>query len=225
MSDHKTTPFVSLPLRSLRLRPSMSVQVQRMRSPEVRQELQFLAAVTNKGVMIGPHGANAPQGAKPVQRTELSEGEDVVVRGFTGQYDFSFSARVLQIFSEPFVYALVSYPEEVQAQQVRMAQRMQTAWPAQVLAAGASGPTDAAVLDLSVAGAMVKTLDALGGINTKVKLAISAKVNGTRADLLLPARVCYSQHVPSGDGYQAGLQFLEVSQNDWLALHYLSTPA
>ena len=84
MSDHKTTPFVSLPLRSLRLRPSMSVQVQRMRSPEVRQELQFLAAVTNKGVMIGPHGANAPQGAKPVQRMELSEGEDVVVRGFTG---------------------------------------------------------------------------------------------------------------------------------------------
>lgn len=226
MPDTPSVPIISLPLRNLKLRPSMSVQVQKIRSPEVRQELQFLAAVTNKGVMIGPHGAGTPDhpAAKSASGLGLTAGEDVLVRGFTGQYDFSFSARVIQLFNEPFVYALVTYPDEVQAQQVRMALRMQTAWPAQVLAGG-NAALDASVLDLSVAGAMVKTLEALGGINARVKLTLSAKVNGSRADLVLPARVCYSQHVSSGDGYQAGLQFLEVNQSDWLALHYLSTPA
>lgn len=225
MHDTLTDKPITLPLRNLKLRPGMSIQVDRVEPGSARKELQFLASLSNKGVMVGPHGASGPgTEGSALKDMGLKKGDDVVVRGFTGQYDFAFESRVTQIFTEPFVYALLNPPAEVQALQVRQALRMKTTWPAQVLCAGASAPVDTTILDLSVAGAMVKTFEALGNINNTVKLSLSVKVENKRTDMLLAARICYSLPAADGQGFQTGLQFMELTQNEWLALHYLSNP-
>lgn len=219
MPESASVPVSTVSLRHLRMRPGLSIRLGLARPQgALHLEVQFLAAIAGKGVMVGPY---SHEGSAHTGSMGLSHGEDVVVQGFTGQHDFSFPARVLQTFVEPFVYALLTYPDVVQARQVRRAMRIRTALPAQVQAAGGAVPTDATVIDLSVAGALVRSPAALGAVDTRVTLSLADR----SVPLLLNARICHTQPAQEGGGHHSGLQFLDVQQNDWLALHYLSTPA
>lgn len=208
----------ALDLRSLRLRAGLALQVTQAGATAAdpsQPDLQFLAAISGKGVMVGPAAEAAAAGAAPPSLT-LRPGQDVVVRGFTGQHDFCFTARVLQTFVDPFVYALLAYPAQVQARQVRQARRLGTALPAQVQAYGRpAGP--ATVVDLSPHGALLHTAQALGRPDDLVTLTLHAVVRDRRLDVLLHARIRHTQ--PAGaDGQHTGVQFIGVQQQEWLVL-------
>lgn len=204
-------------LRSLRLRAGLALQVTPAgagAADPAQPDLQFLAAISGKGVMVGPAAEAAAAGAAPPALT-LRPGQDVVVRGFTGQHDFSFAARVLQTFVDPFVYALLAYPAQVQARQVRQAQRLRTALPAQVQAFG-TDPVAATVVDLSPHGALLHTAQPLGRPDDLITLTLHAVVRDRRLDVLLHARIRHVQ--PGGDGQHSGVQFIGVQQQEWLVL-------
>jgi hypothetical protein len=216
MPNDSTPAAVSdISLKTMRLRPGMSLQVQRA-GQDGSREAQFLAAIDGKGVMVGPH---ATAGA-----TGMKAGEDYLVRGFTGQYDFAFGARVIQTFEEPFIYALLAYPPAVQARLVRRAMRMKTSVPALATPEGAPAAT-VTVIDLSVAGAMIKSPAVLGGVGAGLTLAFAVDVDKSRANLSLPTSICHSSRCDSGEGYNIGLAFKAVSTNDKLVLNYLMQSA
>ena len=156
MNDDEISADVSaLSLRDLRLRPGIALQTRRLVEGATKKESLFLAAIEGKGVMVGPVG---PEGAK----TELEEGEVCMVRGFTGQHEFSFLSRVLQTFEKPFVYALLLYPEKVDARLVRQSMRIKTSISAVMTLPDKTNPemkTDHNVMliDLSVSGAMIRS--------------------------------------------------------------------
>jgi hypothetical protein len=130
-SDHPSEDTVlRLPLKALGLRSGMALQTRRLVEGTSKTEAQFFGAIEGKGIMVGPAGSGATQ-------TGLAPGEVCVVRGFTGQYEFSFVSKVLQTFEKPFAYALLVYPALVDAKQVRQSLRTKVAWPARVLAPGA----------------------------------------------------------------------------------------
>lgn len=206
-----------LDLRSLRLRAGLALQVTlagASAADPAQPDLQFLAAISGKGVMVGPAAEAAAAGAAPPALT-LKPGQEVLVRGFTGQHDFSFAARVLQTFVDPFVYALLAYPAQVQARQVRQALRLRTALPAQVQAFG-TDPVAATVVDLSPHGALLHTAQALGRADDLITLTLHAVVRDRRLDVLLHARIRHVQ--PGGDGQHTGVQFIGVQQQEWLVL-------
>lgn len=211
MPNDSTSAVSDISLKALKLRPGMSLQIQRA-GQDARREAQFLAAIDGKGVMVGPHTSAGATGMKA--------GEDYLVRGFTGQYDFSFSGRVIQTFEEPFIYALLAYPAAVQARLVRRAMRMKTSVPALATPEGAAG-VSATLIDVSVAGAMVKAPAQLGGVGAGVTLAFAVEVDGSRANFSLAAAICHSNRCDSGEGYNVGLAFKSASANDKLVLHYL----
>lgn len=211
MPNDSTSAVSDISLKSLKLRPGMSLQVQRS-GQDARREAQFLAAIDGKGVMVGPHTS--------VGATGMKAGEDYLVRGFTGQYDFSFSGRVIQTFEEPFTYALLAYPGAVQARLVRRAMRMKTSVSAVATPEGAAA-SPATLIDVSVAGAMVKAPAQLGPVGASLTLAFSVEVDGTRANLSLAAAICHSNRCDSGEGYNVGLAFKSATANDKLVLHYL----
>ena len=136
----------------MRLRAGMTLQTKRLVQGSTLKDAQFLAAIESKGVMVGPVG---PDGVS----TGLEVGEVCIVRGFTGQHEFSFLSKVLQTFETPFAYALLSYPKQVDARQVRQSMRIVTSLPAQLREPGQSvmSAQETTLIDISTAGAMVRT--------------------------------------------------------------------
>jgi c-di-GMP-binding flagellar brake protein YcgR len=209
---------VRLPLRALGLRTGMALQTRRLVEGASKKESQFFGAIEGKGVMVGPFSSDAIQ-------TGLEEGEVCVVRGFTGQYEFSFLSKVLQTFEQPFAYALLAYPAQVDAHLVRQSMRIKTTCPTQVLTAGASEVLDVQLVDISMAGAMIKSPLAVAGINDTLTLILHVMFEGAPFDLHLEAKVCHSNKASIEDAYFLGLSFQGTSQQDRLVLNYLTQSA
>jgi c-di-GMP-binding flagellar brake protein YcgR len=215
----KALPEVSrLPLRALGLRPGMAMQTRRIVEGAKKKESQYFGAIEGKGVMVGPLG---PEGAS----TELEAGEICVVRGFTGQYEYSFLSKVLQTFERPFAYALLAYPSEVDARLVRQSMRIQCAWPSTVAFPTADGSLctqPVALLDLSNSGAMVSAAQPLATVGANVQITLSVLVEQAPLDLCLAACVCHHNRARTEDAYVAGLAFKSLSPHDKLVLSYLT---
>lgn len=202
-----------LPLRALGLRVGMALQTRRLVEGASKKESQYFGAIEGKGVMVGPLGADNEQ-------TGLTEGEVCVVRGFTGQYEYSFLTKVLQTFEKPFVYALLAYPPQVDARLVRQSMRTKQSWPTKVCADG--GDIDVALIDISVAGAMIKADSALAAIGSTMSVSMDVKVDGEPLTLKLQAKVCHNNKATYEPVHFIGMAFQNVSREEKLVLHYLT---
>lgn len=214
------TNVTAMSLRELRLRPGMALQTRRLVEGASKKESQFLAAIEGKGVMVGPVG---PDGVS----TELEAGEVCVVRGFTGQHEFSFLSKVLQTFETPFAYALLQYPKRVDATLVRQSMRIKTSMPAELAVftqadTGKAPSAGVTLIDISMAGAMIRSMAAMAPVGVEVSLAFSVDFEGAAVQLVLAGTVCHS-HTPLGqEGCLMGLAFRNLKQHDKLVLHYMT---
>ena len=209
-----------LPFRALGLRTGMALQTRRLVEGASKKESQFFGAIEGKGVMVGPLG---PDGVK----TELEEGEICVVRGFTGQYEFSFISKVLQTFQKPFAYALLAYPAQVDATLVRQSMRTKTTWPTTVEvpakeAQPAKGPLDATLVDISLQGAMIKTDSALATVGDLVTVGIDVIFDNMPVQLNLSASICHNNRASNEAAFYIGLAFKDLTQHDKLVLHFVT---
>lgn len=210
-----------LPLKSLGLRSGMALQTRRLVEGTTKKEAQFFGAIEGKGVMVGPQGADATQ-------TGMEEGEVCVVRGFTGQYEFSFLSKVLQTFEKPFAYALLAYPAQVDARKVRQSMRTKVSWPTTARRAAAPPevtPRLVDLVDISTDGAMVSTPEALGTIGELLELVMDVVVDNNPAQLQLTGKICHHNRAAGQEHFFAGLAFQGTSQNDKLLLNYLTQNA
>ena len=219
----ETEQVLRMPLKSLGLKPGMALQTRRLVEGASKKESQYFGAIEGKGVMVGPLGADGA-------RTELDEGEVCVVRGFTGQYEYSFLTKVLQTFEKPFAYALLAYPAQVDARKVRQSMRTKTSWPSTVNLAPMSGsapngPLSVTLIDISASGAMVSTNSPLATIGTPLELSLDVVVDGAPATLQLHATICHNNRGAHDGVYFIGMAFKQLSQQDKLLLHYLTNTA
>jgi c-di-GMP-binding flagellar brake protein YcgR len=213
-----TSPVSRMPLKALGLRTGMALQTRRLVEGASKKESQFFGAIESKGVMVGPMGA---EGVK----TELEEGEICVVRGFTGQYEFSFLSKVLQTFQKPFAYALLAYPAQVDATLVRQSMRTKVSWPTTVQVparndAPETSPIAATLVDISMQGAMIKTDSALATVGDKVKLCIEVNFDNTPTPLPIVASICHNNRSMKDNFFYIGLAFTNLSQHDKLLLNF-----
>ena len=209
-ADPAMPEFSEVSLRTLRLRPGMFLQTQRLEKNSPNYEAQFLGVIEDKCLMVVPVGTFSI-------KTGMKAGENFIVRGFTGQYDFYFSSRVIQAFDftfrEPaFAYAVLSWPELVEARKVRNSLRIRTSIPATLAAIPPGEPQPVTVLDLSADGALIRSEDGAGAIGDRVSLEFSMGPDGALSYVVVVARVC---HVHLGDeGYLTGLLFENIAPSD-----------
>lgn len=202
-----------LPLKALSLRPGIALQVRRLVEGASKKEAQLFGVIESKGVMVGPQGN---EGDDPA----LAEGEICIVRGFTGQHEFSFISKVLQTFQQPFAYALLAYPTHVDAKQVRQSMRTKTSWPITLHASQQS--QDGQLVDISLQGAMVSTPQPVAAVGASVRLDIRTEFEGSPVTLSAAATVCHSHKPASSLGHITGMAFQGLGQQDKLVLHYLT---
>lgn len=204
-----------LPLKALGLRSGMALQTRRLVEGTSKTEAQFFGAIEGKGVMVGPANTDAEQ-------TGLTPGEVCIVRGFTGQFEFSFLSKVLQTFEKPFAYALLAYPAQVDAKQVRQSLRTKVAWPAAVRVGGQSAFQSVTLVDLSLHGAMVRSHTALGSVGDAITLQLDGNMDTAPITVQIQAQLCHHSRPIGQDVFIAGMAFKEVSAEDKLKLHYLT---
>lgn len=210
-----------IPLKALGLRTGMALQTRRLVEGASKKESQYFGAIESKGVMVGPLG---PEG----DETGLTEGEICLVRGFTGQYEFSFVSKVLQTFEKPFVYALLAYPTKVDAHLVRQSMRTKVSWPTTVQLGAppnaAAVALPATLVDISLQGAMVKTAAALAAVGDLLTVQMAVSIDGTPASLRMTATVCHHNKASYEEAFFTGMAFKDLTQQDKLVLNYLTRP-
>lgn len=216
--DSDAVGITRMTLKSLGLRAGMALQTRRLVEGASKKEAQFFGAIEGKGVMVGPVGAEG-------EKTELGAGEVCVIRGFTGQYEFSFLSKVLQTFEKPFAYALLAYPAEVDARQVRQSMRTKTSWPTTAKSAIATPETaavDVSLVDISMSGAMIKSATTIANIGDNIVLGISVMFDHAPIELTITGRVCHSNQSTSDGFFYVGTAFSKLTQHDKLVLHFVT---
>jgi len=213
-SSSESSSAQPLGFRSLKLRVGLALQAQSVAPGGHKEEVQFLAAVDLKGLMLGPYRSG--------EKIALTSGSEYNIQGFTGQYDFSFNAKVIQTFDKPFAYALLEYPDIVSARLVRRAMRMKTSFPARVAPAGQSEPVGVTLIDVSHCGAMVHSPVPLGAFGDVLNLALSIDFEGDFVNLSIPSAICHSRKSDHDDGTNVGLAFKPNSKDDKLMLYFLA---
>jgi hypothetical protein len=208
-----SSDVIKVSLKDIQVRPGIALQVRRLVQGASKTEAQLFGAIERRGLMVGPQG---PEG----QDTGLREGEVCIVRGFTGQHEFSFVSKVLQTYTQPFVYALLAYPEQVDARQVRQSMRTRANWPVTVYAAGRTQAGE--LVDLSPQGAMLRTPEPTAVVGHYLRLEIHAQVEGEATGLAIKARVCHGSRLADGPACITGVAFEGLSPHDKLVLHYLT---
>jgi c-di-GMP-binding flagellar brake protein YcgR len=209
-----------MPLKTLGLRPGMALQTRRLVEGAIKKESQFLGAIESKGVMVGPQGSEG-------EDTGLTQGEVCIVRGFTGQHEFSFLSKVLQVFQQPFVYALLAYPSQVDVRTVRQSMRTKTSWPVSAQTLPKPGVTIGELLlgslvDISLQGAMVCLPTNMGTVGDSIRIVIEAIVENVPTQLTLSAVICHTNKSRADETYFVGMAFRNLTQQDKLVLHYLT---
>jgi hypothetical protein len=205
-------------LKSLRLQPGLVLKAQPDSAPGVEFELQFLGILEDKGVLVEPTTVQS-------LKLGLRGNEALRVRGFTGRHDFAFSTQVMRVFDftfrdPPLAYAMLAYPLDLTARQVRSAQRVRVDLPAFALPSGEDRRIPVTIRDLSIAGALLESDEPPGTQGGELVLHLHSQFDGEPIDVTLPAVVTRLGRTGQ-DTALTGVIFQDVLRGDRLALHYL----
>jgi hypothetical protein len=218
MTTEQDKSFEPVDLKVLRLQPGLMLKAQPASAPGVEFELQFLGILDDKGVLVEPTS---------VQSLKLGlRGDELLrVRGFTGRHDFAFATRVMRVFDftfrePPLAYAMLAYPTELEAKQVRSAQRVRVDMPASAIPAGEDRRIEVTVRDLSTAGALLESDEPPGTPGGELVLYLQSTFDGEPIEVVLPALVTRLGRT-GADTALTGILFQDVLRGDRLALHYL----
>ena len=201
--------YSQVSLKSLKLRPGMFLQAEAVGENSRNYETQFLGVIEGKCLMIVPVGLFS-------LKFGMQAGETYVIRGFNGQHDFHFTATVIQAFDFTFrvpayAYAVLSYPEVVEARKVRNAMRIRTSLPGMAKPHGSDTRQPVTLIDLSVDGALVRSPVVLGAIGDLVRLDFSLGSDIHVPHLATLARICHTNEHAGDEGFLTGFLFENIS--------------
>jgi hypothetical protein len=160
------------------------------------------------------------------QRLQLFEGEELVVRAFTGRNAFGFASAVDKVVKHPFEYLHLAYPEAVQAVQVRKAVRVTTNIIASVSAYNQDmEPVPAVIVDVSSSGALIDAAQAMGEVGDLLRIVFRVRLHGVDSDLTVDAfiRNRYAEYMQSGGvaAVHHGVEFSALAATDSMILESL----
>lgn len=155
-------------------------------------------------------------------RLALQKDEHVLLRVFTGSSAFAFRSTVLKALRPPFEYLHLSFPDRVEALEIRNSPRYRVDLPAKAGPAGGEPAAKARVDNLSATGALVSSESPLGQVGGKLRVAFDFELHGVPSSLSLDATI-KSAKPPEGEGgrHLHGVAFDAPAPNDQLLLRAL----
>jgi c-di-GMP-binding flagellar brake protein YcgR len=151
----------------------------------------------------------------------LREGQEFVVRFFSGKSAYAFPASILKVLNTPYPHLHLTYPREVSGLLVRSGMRARVNLIASV--SRADGESHGASLhDLSIGGAMLRARRRFGVVDERVGIKFRVDVTGIEQYVSLPAMIrSLREEANPEDGetyYHHGVQFVDIEPQAKLAL-------
>jgi hypothetical protein len=209
--DTSSEDQVEVSIQELRLRPGTELKLLDSKGNMLAHKAQFIAVFAGKSMLISMMVDDA-------RKIALREGDAYLVKGFTGKYDFSFFASVLQVDGAQF-NARLSCPNQVSVKFVRSHLRVQLSLNTSATLPNVETPAPIIITDLSAGGAGIDSASQLGGVGERIQLALPVEFEKKKINLHLTSEI---RHVTqNGQVMKTGVEFVDASQHDKLMLHYL----
>lgn len=157
----------------------------------------------------------------------FDEGDEVVVRGFSGRIAFAFTSAVEKIRFSPYPYCHLRFPSEVRGAEIRKAVRARVNIPARVtnLKLGESVALEATISDISAAGALLTSPIKLGEVGDTVTTNFrfwvppnDYEVNLQAAGIIQTITPLEGEHAPN---VQYGIKFQGMRSTEAILLQTL----
>ena len=177
------------------------------------------ATVTTLGWLEGQSiMVTAPQ--NDAGRLVLQEGEQVLLRAFTGKSAFAFCTTVLKAAHQPFHYLHLSFPDKVEGVAIRNSPRCRMRLPAAITPPGRA-TSQGNILNIGTTGALIEAAEPLAPGEGMIQIAFALELHGVPVSLDLRAQVCGAKGAPAAGGVplrQYGVEFRQLQPNDRLVL-------
>lgn len=216
--DHTTTPEPNAPAARVLSFDGMGLRIglslfMRPRDPtqaQVRHQVEYIGALRGKSFLT----------TLPLSNNKglwMQNGQEFVFHAMEGMHVYAFTSRVLRARNSPFSYVHFSYPDKIEARQVRKSYRVRMHLPVSV-AAGEAPRQDALLLNLSMTGALVEAPAQAWKQNQTLSFVLPIAMEEGSCELVLHATVCSWEEKGAFAHY--GLEFAGLAQQDALFLHY-----
>ncbi len=208
MQNVNTKTNLEVAIQELRLRPGTELTLLDSKGNALPHKAQFIAVFVGKSILVSML-------VDDIRKIALHEGETYQVKGFTGIYDFSFGATVLQVDQAQF-NARLTCPNSVFVIFVRSHLRVQISLPSNVMLENVATPI--IINDLSAGGASLDSKVPLGTIGDRIQMTLPVEFEKKKITLNLASEI---RHITETEkGMKTGVEFVETSQHDKLMLHY-----
>lgn len=221
-SDDSPTPAApAIPFSDVALNNGDTLQLQPQGIKEdTRYYVRFLGYLKNKSIMV----------TNPVVDGHvlfLREGQDFIVRMFSGKNAYAFKTNILKVNTVPFPYLHLTYPSSVQGVEVRKAQRLQIKLITSVVNPEAPRKKFSATLcDLSLTGARLDAHQELGkpGHNINMTFRVKTELIDSYVDVSAIIRRCDRRDECNDSAqppWEHGVQFVGLNTEQLLTIQHV----
>ena len=144
------------------------------------------------------------------------EGDQILVRLFSGRCAFIFTVFVDKLVKLSFKYLHLSFPKHILGQTIRKSRRVRTAIEAE--ATVNSGSIPLIITNLSAAGAEISTHTELGGIGTLIELSVKVKIHEKEISLRLQSIIRSFKAINKQDALRYGVEFTSLQAEQIFSL-------
>ncbi len=159
----------------------------------------------------------------------IREGQNFIVRAFTGKTAFGFTASVVRVCNAPTPYLHLSYPKQLQGAEIRNSKRLTVNIIAtvQIPDCATSPSMPCLILNVSLSGALIASAQTLGKVGDIILIIFRIKLGPIDGYIETKGIIRSITQVEgaSGENKQKqhhGIQFNELQQQDILLLHSLA---
>lgn len=150
----------------------------------------------------------------------LRDGQTFTVRFFSGLRVFSFTATVLRQTAVPFPHMFLTYPKQINHQQIRKSPRIDVSLIASVDIPEKTQGIPGRIYNLSTSGIGLRTKAPLGNKGEVIRVKFKLEIQELESVLNVPCEICSVMPFAGDDQtpLQYGLSFLDVDNNARIAL-------
>lgn len=157
--------------------------------------------------------------------TPLAEGDNVLVRGFSGRIAYAFNCDVLKVRYLPYSYCHLSYPAAIQGAEIRKAVRVRVSIPARLnnLAPDSAPGQEAAISDISTLGIQANCATPLGkpGQHVAISFRFWLQPNDYEVNFNAAGIIQNSHQADNSAGWCHGIRFQNMRSTEAMLLQHL----
>lgn len=201
--------ITTLEATKIRVGDAMSMQSS---ADAPRLSVKLIGYLKNRGLIVTEPGADG-------EFVMLKEGQSFIMRFFSGQHAYAFTATVAKQTTVPFPHLHLSYPREVRGLEIRKGTRIDVDLITAITLEEGARTASGKLVNISTGGGALRSKTPLGEkgdvINVKFKMLVGDIQTFLVFDSIIRA---VTQDADPSMPYLYGLQFLHPDQGMTLAL-------